>query len=70
MTWLHYALEAGVLKANPPGFWAKRFPPRPSDGAAVVAGAGVPKEKPPVLAAGALQEQKMQRDTETNTLAA
>lgn len=59
MTWLEYTLEAGVLKANPPVFWPKRLPPRPSDGAVVVAGAGVPKEKPPVLAAGALQEQKM-----------
>lgn len=52
------ALGAGVLNANPPVFWPKRLPPRvpprPREGAAVVAGAGVPKEKPPVLAAGAL----------------
>lgn len=48
------ALEAGVLKANPPVFWPKRLPPRPREGTVVVAGAGVPKENPPVLAAGAL----------------
>lgn len=57
---MDYALEAGVLKANPPVFWPKRLPPRLSEGAVVVAGAGVPKEKPPVLAAGALQEHTMQ----------
>lgn len=56
LTSLCYVLEAGVLKVNPPVFWPKRLPPRPREGAAVVAGAGVPKEKPPVLAAGALQK--------------
>lgn len=73
MTWLCYVLGAGVLKANPPVFWPKRLPPRPREGAAVVAGAGVPKEKPPVLAAGALQKQKnkiIKTQRGTNTLVA
>lgn len=54
------ALEAGVLNENPPvGFCPKRLPPRPRDGAVLVVVAAavpkaVPKEKPPVLAAGAL----------------
>lgn len=65
-TWMYYVPEAGVLKANPPVFWPKRLPPRLSDGAVVAAAAGVPKEKPPVLAAGALQEHKMQRTLKTN----
>lgn len=58
-----YLLEVGVLKENPPvGFWPKGFPPKPRDAVVVVVEAGVaagvprtvPKEKPPVLAAGAL----------------
>lgn len=57
-------LEAGVLKENPPvGFWPKRFPPKPREGVVLVVEAGVadvpkavPKENPPVLAAGALQK--------------
>lgn len=60
-----YLLEVGVLKENPPvGFWPKGFPPKPRD-AVVVVEAGVaaavprtvPKEKPLVLAAGALQTE-------------
>lgn len=60
-------LEAGVLKENPPGFWPKIPPPRPREGAVVVAGAGagVPKEKPPVLAAGALYMQKVAKHSTT-----
>lgn len=59
-------LEAGVLKENPVGFWPKRFPPSPRDGVVLAVEAGVagavpravPKEKPPVLAAGALRRKK------------
>lgn len=52
-----------MLKEKPPaGFWAKRTPPRPSDGVLLVVDAGVaaavprgvPNERPPALAAGAL----------------
>lgn len=53
-----------MLKANPPVFWPKR----PSEAAVVVAGAGVPKEKPLVLAAGALKEQEQNAGTLKQTL--
>lgn len=65
-------LEAGVLNEKPPaGFWPKRPPPKPRAGVVLVVEAGVaaaaaaaaavpralPKLKPPVLAAGALEEK-------------
>lgn len=59
-----------MLKENPNvGFWPKRLPPRPRGCVVLVVEAGVaaavpsalPKEKPPVLAAGALSKKENSR---------